>query len=105
MVVETCNGIFVDPCVMESELAIAGVAQGGEKILEESAGKQELDGPIKIVQENIFTLVLLNGANYQRHSEVRNALSDQFTQGSNTHPKTIEDDVWLLNNYKTMRVK
>ena len=36
---------------------------------------------------------------------MHNALSNQFTQGMDTYPKTIEDAVWLLNNYKTTMVK
>ena len=36
---------------------------------------------------------------------MRNALSNQPTQGNDTYPKTIENSVRLLKNYKTVRIK
>ena len=105
MVIETNGETFIDSYVIASKLAIAGVAQDGKKTLTESADKQEIDAAIKIAREKIFALMLLNGANYQQYSKVRTALSNQFTQGVNMYLKTIKDALWLMNNYKTLRVK
>ena len=97
-IIETYNGTFSKLCVIESKLATARVSQGGNKTLTESANKQELDAAIKIAWEKILTLMLLNGANYNQYSKVRNAPFNQFTLGVYTYLKSIEEAVQLLNN-------
>ena len=62
---ETYDGTFFKPRIVEGGLAITGVAQDGDRTLLDSAIKPELDGAIKIVREKILVLVLLSGANYQ----------------------------------------
>ena len=53
-----------------------GVTKEADKSLIDSAGKLALDAAIKIVQEKILALILLNGANYNQYGEVHNMLSN-----------------------------
>ena len=64
-VVETYGGLFFEPCLIKSKLAIVAVNQDDDKTLSESTNKQDLDAAIKIAREKILVLMLLNGANYQ----------------------------------------
>ena len=107
-VVETYGGTFADPGIIEKELANAGVtvkndSNGTDRPLIESSNKAELDVVTKIAREKTLTLILLNGANFKRYTEVRNHLANQFTQGTDSYPKTIKGCICLLNNYKPLR--
>ena len=67
------------------------------------ADKTNLNKAIKIAQEMILELMLLNGANHQRYGKVKNTLLNQFTQDVDTYHKITEENVHLYNNHKAMR--
>ena len=78
-------------------------SNGNDRPLIESSNKPELDAATKITREKTLALILLNGANFKRYAKVRNHLANQFTQGTDSYPKTIEGCIRLLNNYKPLR--
>ena len=107
-VVETYGGTFVELSVIESEPTLTSVVRKQDSNQQdmttaESVDKQELEGATKIAREKILALMLLNGANYKRHIEVRNQLANQFTQGMDSYPNMTKSAVRLLNNYKPLR--
>ena len=97
----------MEPCVLEAELVDTGVAadEGNNLSIIENANQGETEAATKIARDKILALMLLDGANWHQFSEVCNSLSNQFTQEIDTYPKTIEDMVLLLNNFKTTRIK
>ena len=86
--------------MIKKEPTDAGVVKDGNKIMAESADEPALDAATKIAREKILALMLLNGANYLQYVEVR---VNQFTQVTNSYPKTIASSVHLLNNRKPLR--
>ena len=69
----------------------------------ESTSKLQMESATNIAQAKIPALMLLNGANYKRYTEVRNQLANQFTQGIDSYPKTIKNTVCLLKNCKHLQ--
>ena len=93
---------FANPCVIEKKLVDAGVvvqnANGKDLPLIETSSPMELAAATKIAREKALALILLNGANFKRYAEVRSNLANQFTQGTDSYPTTIEGCIRLLNN-------
>ena len=106
-VVETYGGTFLEPDVLEKQLLDTGVLADMTNNLSiiENSNQGETKATTKITQEKILALMLLKGANWHQFSEVCNSLYNQFTQGVDTYPKTIENTARLLNNSKTTMVK
>ena len=74
-VVDTYDGTFTNPGVIEQELADAGVsvqqdASRNDCPLIKSAIKLELDSVTKIAREETLALMILNGSNFKRYLKV-----------------------------------
>ena len=101
-VVETYGGTFVEPIMLEIELAKMGVDPANENSSRaDAAAEDELLEAERLARKKALGLLVLSNANKGRYKEITTKLHNNIMMGVDKYPKSVEEAVRLLNNYRT----
>ena len=56
-------------------------------------------------REQYVACLITNGADNGRYKQLKDALHNQYTMGTDNYPKTIEGAIKILNNYKVTTIR
>lgn len=76
--------------------------RGGRRVhaSREAATPEELDVAEKLARKRALGLIVVSNTNNGRYKEIIMMLHNDFMIAVDKTPKSVEEAVWLLNNYK-----